>query len=68
VIVGGESGPRARPMDPTLTVQQAYDRARALGHVDTGESIVDAIRRMRNERTDHLVRLIETPSKKRVRR
>jgi len=55
-------------MDPTLTVQQAYDRARALGHVDTGESIVDAIRRMRNERTDHLVRLIETPSKKRVRR
>lgn len=52
----------------TLTVQQAYDRARALGHVDTGESIVDMIRRMRDERTDHLVRLIETPSKKAGRR
>lgn len=52
----------------TLTVQQAYDRARVLGHVDTGESIVDMIRRMRDERTDHLVQLIEAPSKKSGRR
>lgn len=52
----------------TLTVQQAYERARALGHVDTGESVVDVIRRMRDERTDHLVRLIEAPSKKSGRR
>ena len=52
---------------PTLTIQQVYDRARSLGHVDTGESIVDLVRRMRNERTDHLVQVIETPRRKRRR-
>jgi plasmid stability protein len=51
----------------SLTVREAFERSKALGHVDTGESIVDLIRRMREERTDHLVRLIEAPPKKRPR-
>lgn len=42
-----------------LDARGLYERAKARGRVSTGESIVDLIRRMREERTEHLVRVVE---------
>lgn len=49
--VGGREG--------GLDARALLERAKARGHVRTGESIVSLIRRMRDERTDHLVRVVE---------
>jgi len=59
-ILEEAAGDRPAP----VSVQQVYERARSLGHVDTGESIVDLIRRMRDERGEHLVQVIESPARK----
>jgi plasmid stability protein len=47
---------RAADEPAQLTVREVYERGRALGHVDTGQPIVELIREMRGERTKHLTR------------
>jgi plasmid stability protein len=42
-----------------LDARGLYERAKTRGRVRTGESIVSVIRRMRDERTDHLVGVVE---------
>lgn len=58
-ILEQSAGP-ARPLTP----REVYEHAKALGHVDTGESVVETIRRMREERTEHLMRRVEGRSKR----
>jgi plasmid stability protein len=51
----------AEPDSPVLTLQEIYERGKAMGlSAPKGES-TRIIRRMRDQRTKHLMRLIEKP-------
>ncbi len=44
---------------PTLTLDEVYDRAKALGLGAAGNESVKIVRRMRDQRTVHLERVLE---------